>query len=302
MRAEALVLLAAALAACGGQKPAAEAPVAAPSRLASTEGFATPESALWDAELQSWFVSNIDGVPSAKDGNGFLSRLRADGGIDSLRFVLGGRDGAVLHAPKGLARTGDTLWAADIDAVRGFDRRSGAPLATIEVPGAVFLNDVAVGPDGALYVTDTGIRIGADGITHPGPDRVFRVRAGAKPEVMLEGDRLERPNGITWDAAAGRFLLVPFGGADLMSWAPGDSLRMVAKGPGQQDGVERLADGRMLVTSWADSSVVALDAAGAVTRVLGGIPSPADLGVDPVRGIVAVPVFTGNRVEFWRVP
>jgi hypothetical protein len=34
-----------------------------------------------------------------------------------------------LHAPRGMSIVGDTLWVADADAVRGFDRRSGAPLA-----------------------------------------------------------------------------------------------------------------------------------------------------------------------------
>ena len=69
-----------------------------------------------------------------------------------------------LNAPKGMAIVGDTLWVADIDAVRGFNRKSGALVANIAVPGAKFLNDVTAGPDG-LYITDTGIHIGAGGMT-----------------------------------------------------------------------------------------------------------------------------------------
>ena len=61
-----------------------------------------------------------------------------------------------LNAPKGMALRGDTLFVADIDILRMFNRRTGAPLGGVDVAerGATFLNDVAVGPDGSLYITD----------------------------------------------------------------------------------------------------------------------------------------------------
>ena len=66
-----------------------------------------------------------------------------------------------------------------------------------------------------------------------------------------------------------------------------------------QDGVEIL-NGQTLVTSWADSTVFVLDAAGA-KKLITGVNSPADIGVDQVRGLVAIPLFLENRVEFWKV-
>jgi hypothetical protein len=38
--------------------------------------------------------------------------------------------------------------------------------------------------------------------------------------------------------------------------------------------------------------------AGKVTRMIGGLPSPADIGLDLERGRVAVPLLTENRLEF----
>ncbi len=284
--------------------PAADSTSAAPpapARVAVAEGFSTPESVLWDAEQQVWFVSNINGNASIKDGNGFISRLNRDGAVENLHFIDGGKIGVVLNGPKGLAMVGDTLWVADIDAVRGFNKKTGASVASVEFgKQATFLNDVAAGPDGTLYITDTGIRFDAKGaMTHPGTDRVFAVN-GRKVSVALEGAWLSGPNGITWDQAAGRFIVVPFGGPTLFGWKPGETRAdTIGTGPGGYDGVEVVA-GEIYVTSWADSSLFIVGAGGN-KKVITGVQSPADIGVDPTRDLVAIPVFMANRVEVWRV-
>jgi hypothetical protein len=41
---------------------------------------------------------------------------------------------------------------------------------------------------------------------------------------------------------------------------------------------------------------------GTVTPVTGGLPSPADIGVDTKRNRVAVPLLMENRVEFRALP
>ena len=61
-----------------------------------------------------------------------------------------------------------------------------------------------------------------------------------------------------------------------------------------------LADGRALYSSWADSSLTVLEA-GVSTKLRGGLPAPADLGYDAKRGLVAVPLFQSDRIEFWSV-
>lgn len=280
-------------------KPGAEA--AAPVRISTAEGFSTPESVLWDAEQQVWFVSNINGSPLASDGNGFISRLDRDGGIDSLHFVQSGRNAAVLNAPKGMAIVGDTLWVADIDALRGFSRKTGAPVATIEFGAkARFLNDVAVGPDRTIYLTDTGVSLDDKGsMIHPGPDRIFGVK-GREISVAAEGDWLAGPNGITWDNAGGRFVVVPFLGTTLLGWKPGEATAdTIGAGPGQQDGVE-VVGGETIVTSWTDSTVFAVGQGG-IRKVATGVNSPADIGVDPTRELVAIPLFLENKVEIWKI-
>jgi hypothetical protein len=96
--------------------------------------------------------------------------------------------------------------------------------------------------------------------------------------------------------------VVPFMGKTIVAWAPG-SKQVTALGTtkGQLDGVEMLGGGRVLFTSWADSSLDVLDN-GTVTTVSTGLPSPADIGVDTKRGRVAIPLLLENRVEFRQLP
>ena len=274
------------------------------SRAATIDAaFKTPEAVRFDPVEDVYFVSNINGSPGAKDNNGFITRVRAEGGeIDSLMFIAGGRGGVTLNAPKGLAITGDTLWVTDIDAVRAFDKKTGRPIVSHVIQGAVFLNDIATGPDGALYITDTGIQITDAGMSHPGPDRIFKLTRAGQASTALQFKSLVGPNGIIWDDANQRFVIVAFAGKDIMAWKPGDTTTTtIAAGKGEFDGVERLADGRILVSTWADSSIYVLDGS-ALVRAVAGVESPADIGVDTKRNRVAVPLFQANRVELFAIP
>lgn len=116
------------------------------------EGFAQPESALWDKARGRIYVSNIAGTPFEADGQGWISLLAADGSIEAPQWASG------LDAPKGMALAAGALWVADITKLRRIDPESGAILSSIDVPDAVFLNDVAADGD-AVFVSDmmTGV-------------------------------------------------------------------------------------------------------------------------------------------------
>ena len=289
--------------------PATPPPPTLPSpptatKVAVVEGFLTPESVKYDTAQDVYFVSNVNGGPLTKDNNGFISRVRPDGAIENLKFVEGAHNGVTLNAPKGLALRGDTLWVADIDVVRAFDAKTGAPRDSVSLAslGAVFLNDIAVAPTGALYITDTGIRFDDVGnVLHPGPDRIFRIGPDRQVTVAVRGDTLGRPNGITLDSVGKRFIIVQFGGRSILAWKPGEKApSVIAKGPGGFDGVE-IAGTRLLVSSWADSTVSSYET-GQEVKVITGVPSPADIGYDAKRKRVLVPIFTGSRIEIWQLP
>lgn len=272
--------------------------VTGPGRVAVVGHLKQPESALYDSQQDVWFISNINGESLKKDGNGFISRIRPDGSVELREWAAG------LDAPKGMALVGDQLWVSDIDKVRVFNAHSGAPIATVDLSGqgATFLNDVAIGPDSAVYVTDTGIKPDSKGnMTHPNTDKVFRISStDRRVSVALNTDRLMRPNGIVWDDNEKQFVIVPFGGDSIRAWKPGSQdLVTLATGPGQFDGVVRTRDGRILISSQSTASLHELKD-GQLVEVLKHLPGSADIGFDSKRDIVGVPLTGANRVEFYK--
>jgi sugar lactone lactonase YvrE len=279
-------------------------PTPSATKVVAVEGFLGPESVLHDTVQDIYFVSNINGSPVAKDNNGFISRVRPDGAVENLKFIEGGRTGVTLHAPKGLALNADTLWVADIDAVRAFNAKTGASVDSVSLSklGAVFLNGIAVTPTGALYITDTGIKFDDVGnVLHPGPDRIFRIGPDRAVTVAVKGDTLGRPNGIAVDPTGKRFVIVQFGGRAVLGWKPADRApSVIARGAGAFDGVV-VAHGRILVSSWNDSTVASYET-GQEVKVVTGVYGAADIGYDAKRNRLLIPLLPANRVEVWQLP
>jgi sugar lactone lactonase YvrE len=297
------LVLALALAACAGEKPPVartHAAPASPTLVTTVRGLSAPESVIHDADQDVYFVTNINGNPGAKDGNGFISRMKPDGTVDSLHFVMGGRNGVTLNAPKGTAITGDTLWVTDLDAVRGFNRFTGAPLATIEFGRrARFLNDLALGPDGRLYVSEMGVATNDAGQMSPtGLDNVFRIGDGHRIESIMTRSKVPMPNGIT---SHGQGLLIgSFSEPEVREWREdAESLVTVGKASGTVDGIGVLDDGRIVASSWDDSTVAVVGAT--PEPLITGVAAPADFEIDRKRHRVLIPQLTENQVVIWQL-
>jgi len=295
----ALLMCAATVVACAGERPRADSPAAAIT--VADAGLQTPESALHDAAADVYLVANINGSPLEKDDNGFISRVGPDGAVQALKWIDGANPDVTLHAPKGMGLNGDTLFVADIDAVRWFDRASGRALGERSVRGATFLNDVTVGADGTVYVTDSGFRAGAQGLEPSGTDALYRFRPDGSAEAVLRGATLGGPNGVIVDGTTAT--VVTFGSGEIMEidLMTRQRTRTVARGPGGQlDGVVRLADGSLLVSSWEGQAIYRVTG-DTYTVAVDSVAAPADIGYDAGRGRVLIPLFMANRLEIREV-
>lgn len=279
------------LAACGAD---VESPggAALPDVTLAGVGFRTPECAVHDTRDDVYLVSNISGDPLAADGDGFISRVAPDGSVLALRWIDGASPDVELDAPKGLAVLDDAIYVADLTRLRKFDRRSGAALKSVVVDGATFLNDVAVGPDGALYVTDSGL--GA-GFAATGTDAVYRFDAELSVTRVASGVELGQPNGI----AAGRSdLFVATWGSGVFGslMRSGSLAATVALPHGQLDGVVRTRSGTWLVSSWQGRAIYEVAPSGAAKVRFADLEAPADIGYDAARDRLLIPLFTSDTL------
>jgi len=255
-------------------------------------GLHTPESMLYDAVGDVYLVSNINGSPFAADDNGYIARVGADGSVIEALWIDGANAAVVLNAPKGMTIAGDVLYVADINTVRMFDRASGTPKGEIKVKGATFLNDMATGPDGVVYVSDSGLK---EGFAASGTDAIYKLVDG-KPVVLIKNKDLGRPNGLLAQAAG--LWVVTFGSGELYSVGPdGTKANAQVLPTGSLDGIVQLNDGRFAVSSWAGSAVLAGNPGGTFTVLIADTKSPADIGYDSNRNRVLIPLFEDNIVQ-----
>lgn len=258
----------------------------------TSAGIDTPESAWFDPDSGFIFVSQIAGEPDGRDGNGRIVQLSADGAVLSEAWASG------FNAPKGLRGRAGVLWTADIDEIVGIDIATAQVVTRVRVEGAQFLNDVAVGEDGTVYVSDMAAT------------RIYALRDGVA-EVFAEGEQLEWPNGLLID---GNRLIVGGWGrpeADFTTLVPGRlyaldletrAKTLITPEPfANIDGVESDGRGGWLVTDYLAGKLMRVASNGTVTDLQVFGPGTADLGFVAGSGIAIIPHMQENRVAAYDI-
>ena len=238
----------------------------------------TCESVLYDKNRKVLFVSCINGVPSEKDGQGFISMLDPDGTIKSLKWVTG------LDAPKGMGTAGKFLYVTDIDQLVIIDVEKAEILEKVQIEGASFLNDISVGADGKVYISDSDTGI------------ISIYSNGEITSWITEG--LDRPNGLFVEES--RVLLTSSGSQDLKIIDKSTaSYETVTTEIGAGDGVEFTGkEGYYLTSSWAGEVFLILPDYSKISllKTSDHDINSADIGFNRERQVVYVPTFFDNRV------
>jgi sugar lactone lactonase YvrE len=286
--------------ACSSEPAKEAAPPPPPPKPAAAElwnvgiGIETPESAYVDPASGDIYVSIIAGMPAEKDGNGRIAKISADGRSTNAMWADG------MNAPKGLRSHEGTLWTADIDQIVGFDMATGKQTSKVTVKGAGFLNDVAVGPDGTVYVSDM---MG---------NKIYGLKGG-KLSVVAEGEELlEHPNGLLVE---GESLVVGGWGSkpkdDFTTDVKGRLFKIDLKTKTKTlitpeptaniDGLESDGSGGYIISDYLAGTILHVAADGTMKTLATFMPGTADIGYVAGEKKLLIPHMNENKITAYDI-
>jgi len=241
----------------------------------------TPESVFYNQQRNEIYVSNINGNPTDKDGNGFISLLDTTGNITALKWISG------FDAPKGMAVLHDTLIVTDIDKVHIISISQAKITQTIEVEGASFLNDAVLLDDGTAFITDMVV------------ENIIMIKDG-KAMVWLTDELLVKPNGL---ALMKNSLAVGVNNGILKVDTASKAVKSFIEETGPVDGIIYLGGNKFVISDWAGRITwVSPSEKIVLSNSTDSNIQAADLGYITDKKWVLVPTFFDNRVIAAQLP
>ena len=262
-----------------------------------------PESVAYAPKQDVLFVSNINGKPTQKDQNGFISKVSSsNGSVIELNWVTG------LNAPKGIAISNNngTLYVSDITDLVEINIANGKIMKRFNAPGSAFLNDVVSDNQGNIYVSDT--------ITNT----IYKLDGNnniSSLQTWLQSPQLNGPNGLHVDNSKNRLIVASLGNMS----KPGAGIEVVdlknksittlgkegTSSPiGGLDGIESdSTDAHYYVTDNPAGKlyIVNADGTGYGTLIDLHTKGAADLGFIPSRSTIIIPLMQDNKLVTYRL-
>lgn len=232
-----------------------------------------PESVEYDPVGDRYFVSNTqNNLIRVQDQNG-----------DVTTFVNVG------SAPYGLEILDDTIYACTGSRVKGYSLSDASLVFNLDL-GASFLNGITT--DGEfLYATAFN------------GSKVYKIDPVAESFDELVANTNGTPNGIVWDPAGERLVVVFWGSnAPIKAYdrETGAATTLVANsGVGSIDGVTIDCLGNFLIASWSPARITRFEPTftqGGVNTGITGLSNPADIDFDNVHNRVCIPNSSANSV------
>ena len=247
--------------------------------------FKIPESVLYDPSAKILYVTSYDKLSSQDKNTGFISRVTIDGKIKDLKWVEG------LDGPLGMDIYKDTLYVAESGGnLVEINRVTGKIVKRHAVPGARFLNDVAVDEMGNVYIADTFPGAGEG-------SKIYRF-TGGRFEIFRGGDEIDSANGLfiyknsllVGNSGDGFLKAVHLGNRGITD--------IVCLGAGVIDGIRVDNEGNLLVSHW-EGQVYMIYPTGEVVEVLDIMDqglNTADFEFIKEKNLLIIPTFMGNKV------
>jgi len=262
-----------------------------------------PESVAYSPKLNVLFVSNVNGKPTEKDQNGFISKVSpANGSIIELNWVTG------LNGPKGIALSNNNnrLFVSDLTDLVEIDINTGKIIKRFNAPGSAFLNDVVSDKQGNIYVSDT--------ITNT----IYKLDGNNITSTLqpwLQSAQLNGPNGLHVDESKNKLIVASLGkftkpgaGIEIVDLKNKTITPLGKEGTtspfGGLDGIEFDPTGeRYYVTDNPAGKLylVNADGTGYGTLIDLHTQGAADIGFIPSQSTVIIPLMKDNKLAAYKL-
>jgi hypothetical protein len=267
-------------------------------RGAQITGLESPNSFVGDPAGKEYFISSVNGDPEARDNNGFITKVDGEGKILNLKFIQGGIVDVMLHAPKGMALVGGTLYVADLDQLKGFDKTIGKALTVVSFPplspkDVVSLTDVTAASEQILYASDQR------------SNTIYRIDIAAshRVSVLIHDDRLAGPAGIAVHPKTGHIIAVSWERGAILDISPeGRLTELVSNGFFSSrfqnlSGVDFDRWGNMYVSDFTRGKIWRMTRDNRFQVIAEYLPSPADISIDRANNLILVPYHYAHAAE-----
>jgi len=249
------------------------------------KAFRVPESVVWDPDREVLYVSNFDAFAGrGPAGAQSISTVDLDGNVVDKDWVTG------LTRPTGMALADGRLLVVDRSGLVEIDVETATITNRYPLPGVRFANDVAVAPDGTIYVSDSA------------GSKILR-RQGGDFEVWIDGGEISQPNGL---CVHGTKLLIGNNGDQRLKAVDLETAKVetvVHLPSGVIDGVRATRDGSVLLSHW-QGRIYRVSPSGELTKIVDtSVPETniADFEYVEEHDLFVTPSFYSNSVVAYKV-
>lgn len=242
------------------------------------------ESAVYDPQNDRIYASMIGGQDA---GDGGVATVSLDGNLLDKEFIAG------LNDPKGIAITNNRLYVSDVTELVEADRKTGAIIKKHTLEGTQFLNDVAIGSDGTIYVSDTRT------------SKIYALDTEGSFTLWLADDKLDNPNGLlvqgntmyvaSWgsDPAGGRVSKIDMSTKAITTVTP-DIV-------GNLDGIRPYDDDQLIISDWQSGNIHTMNLDGTLNKVLQVGQSVGDIAYLPEKNRLLLPMNRQARLLIYEL-
>ncbi|WP_299766191.1 hypothetical protein [uncultured Dokdonia sp.] len=251
--------------------------------ITETLGLTHCESAVYDKDNDVIYASLIG---NRKPGDGSIAIVGVDGKLINAKFVAG------LNDPKGIAITKDKLYVSDVTELVEADLKTGKVLNKYTAEGIEFLNDVAIAPDGAIYVSDTRT------------SKIYRLDTEGNFDFWLADPKLDNPNGLliqgdtmyvaSWGGA-------PEGGRVSKFDMNNKKITSVTEIIGNLDGIRPYDKDHLIISDWRSGKVHLMNYDGTTKEVVTVGQSVGDIAYIKEKNLLLLPMNTQSRLLFYEL-